>query len=64
MPMSDRLERLRTAHGESVRQAAERCGISHPTWSRLERGESEGDDETLAKIAAGYGVTAEYDRVA
>lgn len=62
MAMADRLQRLRTAHGESVRQAAERCGISHPTWSRLERGESEGDDETLSKIAGGYGVTVDYIR--
>lgn len=56
-----RIAALRETHGDSLRAAAERTGVSHTTIARLERGETSTSlHRTLRKIAAGYGVTIEY----
>lgn len=56
-----RIAALRATHGDSLRAAAERTGVSHTTIARLERGEAATSlHRTLRKIAEGYGVTIEY----
>lgn len=56
-----RVAALRTAHGESLRQAATRTGVSHTTIGRIENGQATSSlHSTLRKIAEGYGVTVEY----
>lgn len=61
MNVARRVARLRITHGESLREAARRTGVSHTTILRIEKGEVTGSfHETLQKIAAGYGTTLEY----
>lgn len=36
--IGERLAHLRKAHGDSLRDAAARCGLSHPSIVRVERG--------------------------
>lgn len=61
MSVGRRVARLRLAHGESLREAAQRTGISHTTIARLEKGAVTGSfDQTLRKIADGYGVHVQY----
>lgn len=56
-----RVAQLRESHGESLRQAAVRTGVSHTTIARIERGDVSGSFETtLRKIAEGYGVPVEF----
>ncbi|MFB5082894.1 helix-turn-helix domain-containing protein [Symbiobacterium thermophilum] len=56
-----RIAALRAAHGDSLRQAAARTGVSHTTIGRLEAGQASASlNSTLRKIAEGYGVTVEY----
>lgn len=56
-----RVAKLRAAHGESLRDAAVRTGVSHTTIARIEKGEVIGSfHSTLQKIADGYGVRLEY----
>ncbi len=56
-----RVARLRAAHGESLREAAQRTGVSHTTIARIEKGEvSESFHTTLRKIAEGYGVQMDF----
>lgn len=56
-----RVAKLRAAHGESLRDAALRTGVSHTTIARIEKGEVTGSfHSTLKKIAEGYGVKVEY----
>jgi len=56
-----RIAALRAAHGDSLRQAAARTGVSHTTIGRLEAGQAGASlNSTLRKIAEGYGVTVEY----
>lgn len=56
-----RIAALRAAHGDSLRQAAARTGVSHTTVGRLEAGQfATSLNSTLRKIAEGYGVTVEY----
>lgn len=56
-----RVAKLRSAHGESLREAAIRTGVSHTTIARIEKGEVTGSfHSTLRKIADGYGVKVEY----
>lgn len=56
-----RIASLRDAHGDSLRQAAARTGVSHTTIGRLETGQATTSlHSTLRKIADGYGVTIEY----
>lgn len=61
MSVGRRLARLRAAHGESLREAARRTGISHTTIARIEKGEVTGSfHHTLQQIAQGYGVPFQY----
>lgn len=61
MSVGDRVSRLRTAHGESLREAAIRTGVSHTTIARIEKGDVSGSfHSTLHKIANGYGVKMDY----
>ncbi|MFZ5816486.1 MAG: helix-turn-helix domain-containing protein [Bacillota bacterium] len=56
-----RIALLRIAHGDSLRQAAARTGVSHTTIARIENGQATTSfHSTLRKIAEGYGVTMEY----
>lgn len=56
-----RVASLRAAHGDSLRTAAERTGVSHTTIARIENGEATSSFlSTLRKIADGYHVTVEY----
>ncbi|MFZ5826643.1 MAG: helix-turn-helix domain-containing protein [Bacillota bacterium] len=59
--IGSRVARLRIANGESLREAAQRTGVSHSTIARIEKGEVTASlDETLRKVAEGYGVPLEY----
>jgi transcriptional regulator with XRE-family HTH domain len=61
MNVGRRVARLRIDHGESLREAAHRTGVSHSTIARIEKGEvTVSFNETLRKIAEGYGVPLEY----
>lgn len=61
MYVGGRVAKLRSAHGESLRDAAQRTGVSHTTIARIEKGEVTGSfHSTLRKIADGYGVRMEY----
>lgn len=61
MQIGRRVAKLRAAHGESLRDAAVRTGVSHTTIARIEKGEVTGSfHSTLRKIAEGYGVRTEF----
>jgi transcriptional regulator with XRE-family HTH domain len=61
MSIGRRVARIRASHGESLREAAVRTGVSHTTIARIEKGEVTGSFySTLRKIADGYGVKLEY----
>lgn len=61
MLVGRRIAKLRAAHGESLREAAVRTGVSHTTIARIEKGEVTGSfHSTLRKIADGYGVRMEF----
>lgn len=61
MHVGRRVAKLRAAHGESLREAAVRTGVSHTTIARIEKGEVTGSfHSTLRKIADGYGVRMEF----
>lgn len=61
MSVARRLRQLRESYGETIRQAARRTGVTHVTWSNLERGKvDQACRATLEKIAAGYSVTVDY----
>lgn len=61
MYVGRRVAKLRAAHGESLREAAVRTGVSHTTIARIEKGEVTGSfHSTLRKIADGYGVRMEF----
>lgn len=61
MQIGRRVAKLRAAHGESLRDAAVRTGVSHTTIARIEKGEVTGSfHSTLHKIAEGYGVRTEF----
>lgn len=52
-----RLKSLREAHGYSIRQLAQRSGITPEMLSRAERAERTPSLETLAKMCAGLNLT-------
>src|SRR5512138_1199035 len=53
MTVGERIKARRLLRGWSVRHAASRAGISHATWSRIERGQQAADNRfMLADIAA------------
>lgn len=59
--LGERLAKIRVAHGDSLRDAALRTGVSHTTLARLERGEiHHSSPRTLQKIADGYRISIEY----
>lgn len=61
MQIGRRVAKLRASHGESLRDAALRSGLSHTTIARIEKGDVTGSfHSTLKKIAEGYGVRVEY----
>ncbi|MGA5298466.1 helix-turn-helix domain-containing protein [Nucisporomicrobium flavum] len=50
--IGDRIRARRLRRGWSIRYAASRAGVSHATWSRIERGRQAADNRfTLAEIA-------------
>ena len=50
--IGERIRERRKAQGMSVRLAADRAGIHHSTWSRIETGQMGADNRyTLAAIA-------------
>jgi transcriptional regulator with XRE-family HTH domain len=51
--IGERIRARRLIRGWSVRHAADRAGVSHATWSRIERGRQAADNRfVLADIAA------------
>src|SRR5690348_4590231 len=53
MTVGERIKARRLLRNWSVRYAASRAGISHATWSRIERGQQAADNRfVLADIAA------------
>lgn len=61
MQVGQRIAKLRQAHGDSLRDAAVRTGVSHTTIARIEKGDVIGSfQHTLRKIAEGYGVRVEF----
>ncbi len=61
MNIGQRVAKLRISHGESLRAAAIRTGVSHSTIARIEKGEVTGSYHiTLERIAQGYGIPTEY----
>lgn len=60
-PLGKRVAQLRAAHGESLREAAARTGVSLTTIARIETGQlSTNLNRTLKAIADGYGVSMEW----
>lgn len=58
---SERLILLLEVHDDSLRSAAERCGLDHTPLMRVKNGDTE-NPATLAKIAEGYGVPGSWMR--
>src|SRR5688500_8961794 len=53
LTIGERIRHRRLMRGWSVRHAASRAGVSHATWSRIERGRQAADNRfVLADIAA------------
>jgi pimeloyl-ACP methyl ester carboxylesterase len=51
--IGERIRARRLIRGWSVRHAADRAGVSHATWSRIERGRQAADNRfMLADVAA------------
>lgn len=50
-PLGKRLRELRAARGLSMREAAERVGVQHTTWSRWEGGQTIPTRDSLRLIA-------------
>ncbi len=50
--IGERIEARRRLHGWSIRHAASRAGISHTTWSRVERGLMSADNRFLLSTIA------------
>lgn len=57
--IAQRVRRLRVAHGETLREAADRCGVSAPTYMRWEHG-GHGYRLVLRVIATGYDVPVRW----
>lgn len=57
IPIGPRVKALREAGGLSLRDLAERCGVSAPMLSQVERGETSPTLAVAAKIAAGLELT-------
>lgn len=61
LSVGKRVSQLRKTHGDTLRQAAQRTGISHTTIARIERGNVTGSyRDTLERIARGYQVPVSF----
>lgn len=56
----NRLSILRKNRGATQSEVAEMLGISQPTYNRYETGTHEPDNETVARLAKYFGVSADY----
>lgn len=50
--IGDRIRARRELHRWSIRHAASRAGISHTSWSRIERGQQRTDRYMVVDLAA------------
>lgn len=60
MEIKDLLRDIRTAHGWTTTEIAEKAGMAQSTYSRLENGGRIPKPATLARIAAAYGLPDNY----
>lgn len=60
MSVSERLAKVRTAAGISMRKAALDMGFPYTTYVGYENGRSEPNSAALVRIAAYFGVTVDY----
>src|ERR687890_1608891 len=51
--IGERIRARRLIRGWSVRHAADRAGVSHATWSRIERGRQAADNRFMLADIAG-----------
>lgn len=58
--VDQRLKQARTLSGLSLREAADKMGLSHNSISKFERGELKIDSARLRQFATAYGVTMDY----
>ena len=56
--ISTACKRLRRERNITQAQLAERCGISRPRISEIERGDTDIRSETIDRLVAAFGVTA------
>jgi transcriptional regulator with XRE-family HTH domain len=49
MTIGERIKARRLLRGWSIRYAASRAGISHATWSRIERGRQAADNRFMLR---------------
>ena len=60
MEIKDLLRDIRTAHGWTTTEIAQKAGMAQSTYSRLENGGRIPKPSTLSKIAAAYGLPDNY----
>ena len=60
MEIKDLLRDIRTAHGWTTTEIAQKAGMAQPTYSRLENGGRIPKPVTLSKIAAAYNLPENY----
>jgi transcriptional regulator with XRE-family HTH domain len=60
MEIKDLLRNMRTAHGWTTTEIAQKAGMAQSTYSRLENGGRVPKPATLSKIAAAYGLPDNY----
>jgi transcriptional regulator with XRE-family HTH domain len=58
--MSEKLKQLRKEKGKTLKEVAQKIGISLSAYSNYEQGIREPSYEILKKICAYYEVTADY----
>ena len=58
--IKDLLRNMRTAHGWTTTEIAQKAGMAQSTYSRLENGGRVPKPATLAKIAAAYNLPKNY----
>ena len=59
MSLAEAFKTARRQLGWSQQDVATRAGITQPHYGEIERGNQRGNDESIAKIAATLGITAE-----
>lgn len=60
MEIKDLLRDIRTAHGWTTTEIAQKAGMAQSTYSRLENGGRMPKPATLARVAAAYGLPNNY----